>query len=249
MSSQVLGLNVIILTILLFVFGILFYKWATPVQSRGKSYIYNSQEWLNMAFASMVIANIYIILNQTDIIMIGALSGAKQAGFYASASKIAILTNFFLSALDFIIAPMISRFYARNDLESLQRMTVIVCRILLILTIPLIFFIILTGKWILSLFGSEFAVAYNALIILIVGKFVNVLTGPAGFLLSMTGQQNIITLIVGASALVNILLNLLFIPFWGINGAALATTCSIIIWKVLAVIFVKRRIGIRVVCF
>lgn len=248
-SSQALGLNVLALTMLLFVFGIILHRRVIPSEGWRGACTYHSGEWLHMAFASMLIANMYIILNQTDIVMVGALLGPKQTGFYASASKISILTNFFLAALDFIMAPMIARFYARQELKSLQRMTILVCRILSSVAVPLVLFIMLTGKWILLLFGREFVIAYPSLMILVAGRFVNVLTGPAGFLLSMTGQQDILTLIVGISVLMNILLNGIFIPFWGINGAALATTCSIITWKLLAVIFVKRRIGIRVTLF
>ena len=47
----------------------------------------------------------------------------------------------------------------------------------------------------------------------------------------MTGHQNEAAMGIGVGAGLNIVLNLLFIPKWGIEGAAMATTMSIVVWN------------------
>ncbi len=47
-----------------------------------------------------------------------------------------------------------------------------------------------------------------------------------------------------AGVLTNVILNALLIPRWDIAGAAIATGTSLILWNVLLVILVRRRLGV-----
>ena len=50
-------------------------------------------------------------------------------------------------------------------------------------------------------------------------------------------------LVVGFSAAINVSLNLLLIPRYGLNGAAAATALGSLVWNVLLSYFVYRRLG------
>ena len=95
----------------------------------------------------------------------------------------------------------------------------------------LIFYV--TGEPLIdSIFGNEYEGSLRPLILLSIGQLINAIMGPVGFLLSMTGNEKIVTQIFGLTACLNILMNLLFIPLFGIQGAAVATMISVIIWNV-----------------
>ena len=59
----------------------------------------------------------------------------------------------------------------------------------------------------------------------------------------MTGNQNIYASILFIGAVLNIVLNLILIPLYGINGAALASMSSLIIWNLSMVLVVKKKLG------
>ena len=97
----------------------------------------------------------------------------------------------------------------------------------------------------LGLFGPEFTRGYWALAILTVGQLVNASVGSVGFLMSMTGHQREAARVFAGAAVLNVVLNASLIPLWGINGAAIATATTTIIWNVALALYVWRRLGVR----
>ena len=96
----------------------------------------------------------------------------------------------------------------------------------------------------MSFLGSEFINAKYVLLILLIGKLVDSISGSVGVILQMTGHQKVFQNIVFIALILNILLNLLLIPIYGIEGAAISSTCSIIFWNISSVMYVRRKFGI-----
>jgi O-antigen/teichoic acid export membrane protein len=95
-----------------------------------------------------------------------------------------------------------------------------------------------------SVFGEAFSRGAIALAILSGAQVINAATGSVNDLLNMTGHERdtMMGMIVGVVA--NVVLNFLLIPMWDITGAALATGASLILWNIVLVIQVQRRIGL-----
>ena len=83
------------------------------------------------------------------------------------------------------------------------------------------------GYWFLLVFGKEFTQAKSALSVLVIGNIFMSLMGTAPAVLVMSGKERIALKGFGAGATLNIFLNALLIPKWGMEGAALATATSI----------------------
>ncbi len=60
----------------------------------------------------------------------------------------------------------------------------------------------------------------------------------------MTGHQNKTAIATTISAVLNIFLNALLIPQWGINGAAIATTTSIIAINIIKVMMMRKNLDL-----
>ena len=114
----------------------------------------------------------------------------------------------------------------------------------------IIFFLFPT--FFLGLFGGEFKIGVNAFIILSVGMLISAFSGSVGNLLQMTGKQFVFMKILIVGAIINIGLNYLLIPtnnpfsefgISGINGAEVASMCSIIFWNLSMVFVVKKQFG------
>ena len=93
---------------------------------------------------------------------------------------------------------------------------------------------------ILSMFGDEFKLAAMCLIILSIGKMFSAISGSVGTFLQMVGRQKIFQNILLVAALINIVLNSLLIPKYGIEGAAVASTASGVFWNLLMIIYIKK---------
>lgn len=89
--------------------------------------------------------------------------------------------------------------------------------------------IILYLGYLLLLYGSGFTQGYPPLFILFVGVIVRASVGPVQSLLNMSGKQNICALLYALTLAVNIALNLILIPHFGLMGAAFATTFSMLL--------------------
>jgi O-antigen/teichoic acid export membrane protein len=69
--------------------------------------------------------------------------------------------------------------------------------------------------------------------------------GPVGVVLIMTGHERDAALAIGVSAVLNLILNAILIPGWGMEGAAVATAASTVVWNILMAIALYQRSGIH----
>jgi O-antigen/teichoic acid export membrane protein len=76
---------------------------------------------------------------------------------------------------------------------------------------------------------------------------VNTSTAPVAPLLNTTGHQDSVAWIFGGSAVMNIVLNAILIPRFGIVGAASATAISTAVYNVWFFVLARRRLKIN--CF
>jgi O-antigen/teichoic acid export membrane protein len=247
-APAVTGIHIIALGIVLGGAVVYFRRFSrTIVLSGPKSY--HTREWLSVALPAMLIEIMALMLSQTDIIMVGFFRGSRDVGLFAAATKVASLVTFCLSSANIVLAPTISRMFARGEMADLQRMVCMVCRIMVIVASIITLALIFGGGRIMSLFGPDFTVASKVLVILSLAQLANALTGPSGYLMTMTGHQYAMAHMVAGVILFKIILNFIFIPLWGIEGAAFATTVTTIILNILLVIVVRKLLGIRISIF
>ena len=111
-------------------------------------------------------------------------------------------------------------------------------------TTPILIGLIIWGKPVLSIFfGQEFAIAYPALVLLVIGQFVNSISGSTSMFMNMTGHQNAYRNIIVISAIINIGLNLFLIPGIGIYGAAIAAMFSLSFLNIATLVYTKLKYG------
>ena len=102
----------------------------------------------------------------------------------------------------------------------------------------------LLGPFVLSLFGTEFVIAYLPMLVLLVGQLVLVTCGSVGFLLTMTAHEGIAARVIGGTAGLNLMLNALLIPPYGLMGAAVATSIAVSMRSIVLSVIVYRKLGI-----
>lgn len=200
--------------------------------------------WDRVALTLLLIDAIYIVLGQTDMLLLGLLNTTTAAGFYSAARNISTLVIFGLGAMNAIAAPVFSDLHANGTRADLQRAASTTVLATVVFTVPAAVVAVIAGPRLLGLFGPAFLVAYPALVILVIGALVNALSGSVGVLLIMSGRERIPALYAGVAAIVNIVLNLLLIPRYGLEGSAIATAISMVLWNVALVVKARLEIGV-----
>jgi O-antigen/teichoic acid export membrane protein len=193
----------------------------------------------------LLLSSMGIVNARIDVVMVAAIRGANSAGVYQAAVSGAELVAFSLVVMNLVIQPTISHLYARGEMQQLQRIITMAVRSALGLAMFTALVFILFATPILEIvYGRQFKGGAVSLMILCVAHVINTAAGPVDQTLNMTGHERSTALGMTVGAVVNVLLNAVFIPLWGIEGAAVATALSLVAWNVVLVLLVRRRLGL-----
>jgi len=215
-----------------------------PAQSKDVVSARQFGNWLRSALPLVFMAGMGEINKRTDILMIGSMLDYQSAGIYAVAGQLSNLVAFILIVVNTVLTPVFARLHSTGNKNLLQTLITKSTRFMIIVAIPVAFILAIFGNWILFYLGGEFTSGLSALRILILGQIVNVAAGSVGGLLIMTGYERDAALGTSIAAIINIGLNFVLIPIWGIAGAAVATAISLTLWNVILALFVFTRLGI-----
>jgi O-antigen/teichoic acid export membrane protein len=206
---------------------------------------YETRHWLKVALPLFFISAMSLLLKRTDVIILGIIKGPEEVGIYGIATRLADLAAFGLMVVNMIAAPMISELYSKGNRQELQKIITLSARGIFILTLLITLMMVFGGKVLLGISGQQYIAGYTPLLILLAGQVVNALSGSVGFIMTMTGYQNQAARIFALGAVVNTLLNILLTPHLGMNGSAIATAITTVLWNVIMLIFVMRKLKIN----
>lgn len=216
-------------------------------QSQGellkKGSDYEPKRWLSYSMPLIIVGVSYMLLHETDRIMLGYFLDTKAVGVYNAAARLAYLTAIFVNSFAGIFSPMAAGFHQKNERGKIRVLLVITTRWILILTLPIASLLIMFPKFFLGWFGSQYTVATLPLSILVLAYITSSGTGNTGALLKMIDRQNVEVMNTVGVMVLNIILNVLLIPLYGILGAAMATGISIIVIQLIKLIEIKLFLG------
>lgn len=172
------------------------------------------------AFLPMIVASVaQVTLTKTDILIAGSFGSITLAGELTAAITVASVAIMGLAALNAIYVPKINA----ATKENATRVLVEVQKIGAVLTIFACIAIYTFDVHILNLFGFESPESIRALRILLVGTFINALTGPVIFVGLKISNGRPVALILVAAVILNIIGDILVFNTYGIVGLAFIT--------------------------
>jgi O-antigen/teichoic acid export membrane protein len=160
-------------------------------------------------------ANLYV-----DVILIGYLTSADEAGQYFAAARIANMFLMVSGSLNTYTFSQSAKLYFSGEsgkLQSILRTSVSICAVLLT---PLWLVIYVFGTTLLSIFGSSYASAFPTLVVLATGCYLMSASGWASVVLLTIGQERIYSRVLTIATVVRILLTTLLAWRFGALGAA-----------------------------
>lgn len=220
------------------------YSFSKKMDPSDQVQVMSVREVLSISVPMLMTATMTFIIGQTGVIMLGMFHSEAEVGYYAIAVKLASLTAFILSAVNSMAGPKFSELYHSDKMDELFHVAKKSAKLIFLTTTPILLFFVILGKPVLHIaFGMEFTVAYPALVLLVIGQFVNSVSGSTGLFMNMTGSQIVFRNIVFVAAVLNIAINLLLIPQYGASGAATAAMVSMTILNIATLCYIKMKFG------
>lgn len=180
----------------------------------------------------------------TDRLFVAYLMADESVGIYHAASQVPMALATVLGGFNAIFGPMAADLHLRRERERLHALYRTATRWGVLAALPVLALVLAAPRELLgAVFGRPYQEGAAALFWLGVGQAVNVATGGVGFLLMMTGREHVWLRWTAVGLLLNVPLNLVLIPRWGVAGAAMATALSIAVLYGGAVLSARRLVG------
>ena len=185
--------------------------------------------------------------------MVTKILGPEANAVYGVAFKFALFSGFGLVILNQVMVPHYANYFKNNsNITVLQNKIKPNVRLSFLLSLGVVLFLLLLGENLLGWFGKpteNYALGYTTILILAFGQLFNVALGSTGYILTMAKKESLVLLSIGVGVITNISLNYFLVPVMHIEGAAIATSASIIVWNITMLIFVKRETKINPTIF
>jgi O-antigen/teichoic acid export membrane protein len=188
-----------------------------------------------------------VLLGQTDRIMLGYFKASEDLGLYTAAALISQQAGLLMYSFGYIFCPIISDLCNRKDFTNLDRLFKTVTRWIVSLNLVILLPLILFSRQIMGIFGPGFAAGWSVLAVLSTVHLVGYSVGGAlvGYVLQMSGKQDVELINAVVMLTANVALNLWLIPPYGILGAAMATGVSFAAINVARILEVYRFLGMH----
>ncbi|TYC15651.1 flippase [Bizionia gelidisalsuginis] len=197
------------------------------------------------SYPMMVSSAIVMIMGWSDVFILGFYASEEQIGVYSTAIKLATVVSFTYNAIATIATPKIAAYYHNNKSEELKETVAFSSKMMVYCGFPIFTVIFCFPEFILSFFGEEYVAGKTVLRILLFAQLTNVITGPVGPIFQMTGHQKKLQKIITMSLIFNIVLSLVLVRFFKMEGVALASAAGMMLWNVLGAYYIRKRLNIR----
>lgn len=164
--------------------------------------------------------------NNIQTLFIGSWDTIAGVGIFAVASQITFVSSEISSAINVTSKPIIAELVDQGDISQMERIYQITNKWIVIIQIPIFLIMVLFPKTLLQIFGNEFTDGSLTLIILAFGSLLKVGTGMGGIIIDMAGYTKIKLVNSIFQIITLIILNFIFIPRWGLVGAAVAAVVA-----------------------
>ncbi len=174
-----------------------------------------------------------IAMERLDVLIVSAIAGEGAAGVYGTLSRLITSGNFFMFSVSQAMAPQISKLFAIGDLPGARRLYHATAAWTMISVWPLFLICATRPETALGVFGDEFVAGADALRILGIGMLFASAFGPVDFVLLMRGRSARSLGNISLALAVNVILDLVLVPAYGINGAAIAWVAGVVVYRLL----------------
>ena len=210
---------------------------------------FHTRHWFTVSFGFLMIDGFRMLLDNTDVLIIGRLLDPEAVGVYFAVIRTAGLVAFISFSIIALAAPKFAEIHSSGTRQELQKLVHQVIQITFWPSLLAAVILAFLGPFVLSLFGPGFERGYPTMLVVLIGLVLRSATLPVEYLLNMTGYHRDTIWVYGCAAAANIVLNLLLVPQLGILGAAIATYAAMLSANCWLYVLVWRRLHVNAFVF
>ena len=181
----------------------------------------------------------------TNTIVLGLFNTTTQVGIYNALMITAMLLQFPFTSFSFLFMPMLTEMIAKKRISGIRNIYSVVTRWVFMVSLPLLVLILLFPSQIINvLFGKEYVVASSIFMMLAIGNFIPIATGPKGYTIISFGKTKL-SLVSAVSILsINLGLSVILVPMYGLVGAAISFMVAMSSVNIIMLGYVYKKYGI-----
>ncbi len=187
------------------------------------------------------------LTNQIDILMITSMLGTYQNGLYSWALFIANAVAIPFGLVSTISGPQIAKFWKDRNLPEIDKLYKQTSATLftLCLGIFLSFWVSIDYLFEIMPKGDEYKMSKMIVLLLSLGVIIDVACGINSQIISLSKYYRYMLLFLVTTAIINVGLNYILIPTYGIEGSGYATIVSLLFFNAAKYLFIKFKIGLQ----
>jgi O-antigen/teichoic acid export membrane protein len=181
-----------------------------------------------------------------DRFVLGFLFGPSPVGVWSVVTQLYVLPNVILNMFIMAAVPMFSAAQARNDGAERQHIFHLVTDWSVRAGLPLILFFLIFGDLLLRMYGPDFAASGTYALWLLTGaQFANLVFGPLGYMLNMTGYEKLVLRFSAAQAMLTLAGFVILVPLFGLNGTAVTVAAAIVFLNAAEFTVARQKLGLK----
>lgn len=235
--------------------GVLLYVWMFAKllhqqglisESRRSGWSYPVRELLGYSTPMLVSTLVWLLMESSDAVLLGYYWNTEAVASFRTVLTVARLNQIVILSFSILYTPLASRLYARKHNDELAALYWQTSLWMTILTFPVfVMTFSFARSMTVGIYGERYSDAVPVLILLSLGYYFHTSLGFNGVTLKIFGRLKYAVIIDIAAAIVNIAINLILVPRWGLLGAASGTAGTMILHNLLKQYGLWRYTGIE----
>lgn len=198
-----------------------------------------AKEILTKSYHYILTGMMVSIYGQTDKFMLKQMLDESAVGYYATATAICGMWTFVLAAIIDAMVPRIAELHKNNKEEYYKKNRQLYAIVFYVSMIVSFFFLIFGELVVKILYGESYLPAVQPLKIITWYTAFSYLGTARNIWVVCENKQKYLKYIYVGAAVMNVIMNLIFIPIWGTSGAAAASLLTQIATSIILPFFIK----------
>ena len=199
------------------------------------------------AWISVFSVLIEIGINTLDVQMLSMLTDMDSVGIYGMAFFMGSVIDGIRRPINQMLAPQISTSWNKNNMVVLKKIYEKTSSAQMVVNAAYVILVVVNVEWIFSLIpdGERFYPAIPVVVWTLARKYINAAFGSNGEIIANSPFYQLNMQIGSVMLVINVLLNLLFIPRYGILGVAYSGFIAVLFVNGMRAIMIYRKCGLQ----
>ena len=231
--STLIGLLITHITLFLIMISVIIYEIGFKIPG-----FYNIKEYLSFGIPTIPSNLSYWIVESSDRYIIGILLGTVFVGYYSPAYTLGNAVLMFLAPISILLPSVLPKYYDNGKLTEVNTFMKYSLKYFLLVSIPSVFGLSLLSKPILMILTTP-EIALNGYLVtpfILISALIFGIYGILGNILILKKKTHIIGVIWIIAAILNVSLNIMLLPHFGIIAAAVVTLLTYILSFIITVL-------------